>query len=346
LLRWGQYVPVAARRATARREMDRLRRRGKHIHPIEIEGRTIARSFWGKGWCEHLESFSDYANRLPRGRTYARNGSVCHLDLQPTSVEAIVCGSELYNVSVRIKRLKPAAWRALKKKCSGRVGSMLELLQGRLSDHVMAVVTEPKTGLFPQPSEIEYRCSCPDWASMCKHVAAVMYGIGHRLDDHPELLFVLRGVDAQELISTGLSLPPGEGATAGETIADHELGDIFGIDIEQGVDTGVDRVVEVKPVRRKSSPARREKTTRAVAIGKRSRVPGGKLPRIRPTGKSVVVLRERLGLSVAQFALKLGVTAATVYRWQTTGGRLSVRPHTLVRLARLHQRLQDRVRER
>ncbi len=325
--------------------MDQLRRGGKRIHPIEIEGRTIARSFWGKRWCEHLESFSDYDNRLPRGRTYVRNGSVCHLDLQPTSVEAIVCGSRLYNVSVRIKRLKPAAWCALKKKCSGRVGSMLELLQGRLSDHVMAVVTEPKTGLFPQPSEIEYRCSCPDWASMCKHVAAVMYGIGHRLDDHPELLFVLRGVDAQELISTGLSLPGDQGATP-ETIADHELSDIFGIDVEQGVDTGVDRVIEVKPHRRKPTPARQKKTTRAGATGKRSRAPGGKVPRIRPTGTSVVRLRKRLGFSVARFARKLGVTAATVYRWQATPGRLSVRPHTLVLLARLHQQLKERVGER
>ena len=130
---WGRYVPVAERRAKARREMDKLRKKGKDIQPVNLDGRTIARSFWGKGWCDHLESFSDYANRLPRGRTYVRNGSVCHLDIRPGRIEAIVSGSELYNIVIRIKELQAATWASIKNTCSGHIGSMLELLQGKLS---------------------------------------------------------------------------------------------------------------------------------------------------------------------------------------------------------------------
>jgi len=210
--------------------MGKLRKKGKDIQPIQIEGRTIARSFWGKGWCDHLESFSDYENRLPRGRTYVRNGSVCHLQIQPGRIEAIVSGSELYNISIRIKKLKPVTWKSVKRRCSGRIGSMLELLQGRLSDQVMTVVTDRKQGLFPQPREIELQCDCPDWAVMCKHVAAAFYGVGSRLDDRPELLFLLRGVDAQELISAELAVPAA--AATGDRLDDDLLGDIFGIDLD------------------------------------------------------------------------------------------------------------------
>ncbi|MCP4593706.1 MAG: hypothetical protein GY842_23470, partial [bacterium] len=204
---WAPYVSVAQRRVDALREMGKLRKKGKDIQPIQIEGRTIARSFWGKAWCDHLESFSDFENRLPRGRTYVRNGSVCHLHVQPGRIEAIVSGSELYNIRILIKKLKPVIWKSVKKRCSGRIGSMLELLQGRLSDQVMTVVTDRKQGLFPQPREIQLSCDCPDWAVMCKHVAAALYGVGSRLDDRPELLFLLRDVDAQELIAAELAVP-------------------------------------------------------------------------------------------------------------------------------------------
>ena len=229
---WAPYVSVAQRRVNALREMGKLRKKGKDIQPIQIEGRTIARSFWGKGWCDHLESFSDFENRLPRGRTYVRNGSVCHLDIRPGHIEAIVSGSELYNISIRIKKLKPATWKSVKRRCSGRIGSMLELLQGRLSDQVMTVVTDRKQGLFPQPREIQLSCDCPDWAVMCKHVAAALYGGGSRLDDRPERLFLLRDVDAQELIAAELAVPAA--ATTGDRLDDDQLGDIFGIDLDGG----------------------------------------------------------------------------------------------------------------
>ena len=236
-MEWRRYVPVAARRAKALREMNKLRKKGKDIQPIEIEGRTIARSFWGKRWCEHLESFSDYANRLPRGRTYVRNGSVCHLAIQPGRIDAIVSGSELYDVTIRIDKLKAVVWKSVKTRCSGQIGSMLELLQGKLSQQVMGVVTDRDRGLFPKPGEIKLDCSCPDWATMCKHVASVLYGVGSRLDDRPESLFLLRGVDTEELIATEMALP-GD-AASDDALAADALAGIFGIDLDTGIDTDI-----------------------------------------------------------------------------------------------------------
>ena len=257
-MEWRPYVPVAVRHARARREMNRLRKKGRNIQPVEIEGRTIARSFWGKRWCDHLESFSDYANRLPRGRTYVRNGSVCHLEVHPGRIGAIVMGSELYDVTIRIGKLKAAVWKSIKHRCSGQIGSVLELLQGKLSRQVMGVVTDREHGLFPKPGEIRFDCSCPDWATMCKHVAAALYGVGSRLDDHPESLFLLRGVDSAELVATGMALP-GDAATDG-ALADDALAGIFGIDLD--LDPGdapppapMASAKPRKPARRRAAPA-------------------------------------------------------------------------------------------
>ena len=262
-MEWRRYVPVAERRAKARREMNKLRKKGKAIQPIEIEGRTIARSFWGKRWCEHLESFSDYANRLPRGRTYVRNGSVCHLAIRTGRIDAIVSGSELYDVAIRVGKLKAAVWKSVRSRCSGQIGSMLELLQGKLSREVMSVVTDRERGLFPKPGEIRFDCSCPDWASMCKHVASVLYGVGSRLDDRPESLFVLRGVDTAELIATEMTLP-GD-AAIDDVLADDALAGIFGIDLDTATDSVSDSdgpppapqapAGRRKPARRRAAPA-------------------------------------------------------------------------------------------
>ena len=260
-MEWRPYVPVAVRRARARREMNKLRKKGKDVQPIEIEGRAIARSFWGKRWCEHLESFSDYANRLPRGRTYVRNGSVCHLAIRTGRIDAIVSGSELYDVTIRIDKLKAAIWKSVKSRCSGRIGSMLELLQGKLSRQVMSVVTDRERGLFPKPGEIRFDCTCPDWASMCKHVASVLYGVGSRLDDRPESLFLLRGVDTEELIATEMTLP-GEAATE-DVLADDALAGIFGIDLDIGSDTGSD--AGDAPLPAPKAPAKKRKQTRRLA---------------------------------------------------------------------------------
>ncbi len=353
---YPRYVSVAERRAKALREMNKLRKKGKDVCPVEIGGRTIARSFWGKGWCDHLESFSDFENRLPRGRAYVRNGSVCHLEVKAGRIDAIVSGTELYGVSIRIDKLQDKKWKSIKEKCSGRIGSMLELLKGKLSDQVMAIVTDRENGLFPKPGEIKLRCSCPDWAVMCKHVAAVLYGVGSRLDDRPELLFLLRGVDAQELISAGISLPKAQAGDAADTIADEQLGDIFGIDIDTESEDRKKGPGKTKETKRPSraagkstkAPSKKRKNSQKAANPEKIRqaqtsrasakTNSQPLPRIRPTGKSIARLRKKMGMSVAQFARELGVTPASVYRWEAASGGLNLQERPLKELAELQRR--------
>jgi uncharacterized Zn finger protein len=231
---WAPYVPVAERRRKAQKKMEALRKKGMNIEPVVIEGRKIAITFWGEAWNDHLESFSDFENRLPRGRTYVRNGSVCHLAIEQGKIHAKVCGSELYTIDIKIKPLPPKKWTAIKDRCRGQIGSLLELLQGRLSDQVMSVVTDRSEGLFPQPGEISFDCSCPDWASMCKHVSAVLYGIGARLDIKPNLLFLLRGVDHEELISADAEATISDVTARGTSkrLTGDNFSDIFGIDLD------------------------------------------------------------------------------------------------------------------
>jgi uncharacterized Zn finger protein len=228
------YVSVAQRRAKASQLTAKLRKQGRTITPITIAGRAIATTFWGKAWCDHLESYSDYANRLPRGRTYVRNGSVIDLQIGPGKITAMVSGSNIYHITIKIAKLSSQRWKTVKAQCAGKVGSVLELLQGRFAKSVMTILTDRDKGLFPAPAEISMQCSCPDWAGMCKHLAAVLYGIGSRLDHQPELLFVLREVDHLELIeqaATAGSLGS-TGAGRPKTLKDNELADIFGIELE------------------------------------------------------------------------------------------------------------------
>ena len=165
----------------------------------------MCNSFWGQAWCENLERYSDFSNRLPRGRTYARNGSVVDLQIERGKVKALVGGSDVYRISIAIKTLSRPAWKRIKQDCSQSIDSLLDLLQGRFDQGVMQRLTHPEDGLFPQPTEIEMECSCPDWAGLCKHLAAVMYCIGARLDAVPELLFTLRDVDHLDLIGQAVA---------------------------------------------------------------------------------------------------------------------------------------------
>ena len=193
---WPAYVPVAERRKKAAREIARLKKAGQKVAPVVVEGRKIAASFWGKAWCDNLESYQDYAYRVERGRSYVRNGAVIDLRIGPREVRAKVIGSEIYAILITIKPLPAAAWTSICADCAGRVNSLVELLQGKLSKPVMERVCRQADGLFPKPADIKFSCSCPDGASMCKHVAAALYGAGARLDAEPDLLFRLRAVDA------------------------------------------------------------------------------------------------------------------------------------------------------
>jgi uncharacterized Zn finger protein len=271
---WKPYVRVAARRLQAAREVAKLGKKGQRTSPVVIDGRKIAKTFWGKAWCDNLERYSDFANRLPRGRTYVRNGSVVDLQIAPGAVTAMVSGSELYRTQVQVAAVPKARWSAVCKDCSGAIDSMVELLQGRFSDGVMSRICHEKTGLFPSPAEITFTCSCPDWASMCKHVAAVLYGIGARLDEQPDLLFALRKVDQQDLITrAGKGLPLTKGPKAGKVLDTNDLSEIFGIEIAQAAKP---RIVAVrqKPAARAEPVATSKSTVQAAgqSAGKRAAI--------------------------------------------------------------------------
>jgi uncharacterized Zn finger protein len=274
------YVSVAQRRRDAAREIEKKRKKGLNVLPITIDGRVIAKTFWGKAWCDNLESYSDFENRLPRGRTYVRNGSVVHLEIRQGRISALVSGSELYSVEISIGSLPEPHWKRIKTRCAGQIGSLVELLQARLSRGVMDIVTERGEGLFPKPAEIKMTCSCPDWAGMCKHVAAVMYGVGARLDDKPELLFLLRQVDHLELIAEAVDTAPiAEAAKSRrkKTIASVDLADVFGIELapaEPVAETGGPIAKKPRKPRVRGSETVAEPTpTRAAAAAKRSARP-------------------------------------------------------------------------
>jgi len=233
---WKPYVPVAVRRKKAEKLAAKSAKSGAVLSPVRASRGAIAKTFWGRAWCENLERYSDYANRLPRGRTYVRNGSVIHLEIGEGEVRAQVVGSSLYKVTVSVATVPGEHWRAVSAECATSIDSLVELLRGRLSKAVMERICKPGSGLFPAPREIKLDCSCPDWATMCKHVAAVLYGVGARLDQQPELLFRLRRVDPKELVAqAGAGLPKGrKGPAAGKVLEEDRLADVFGIEMDEG----------------------------------------------------------------------------------------------------------------
>src|SRR3954466_3348805 len=264
---WPTYVSAAERRRKVACEMAKLGKRGVAAAPVRIEGRTIATTFWGKAWCDNLESYRDYENRLPRGRTYVRNGSVVDLQITPRQVKAMVSGSSIYAVTVGIEAVPKAQWQSLCRDCARGIDSLVELLQGRLSGAVMERLCRQGNGLFPEPSEIRFSCSCPDSASMCKHVAAVLYGIGSRLDEEPELLFRLRRVDEGDLVADLDPAVPlsGTAPAAGRLLEVDDISALFGLDMareEGGVHSGSDGPPASRPAA-KARPARAGRNTGA-----------------------------------------------------------------------------------
>jgi uncharacterized Zn finger protein len=230
---WGAYVSVAEKQRHAAQALAKLKKQGRSVAPVNIAGRTIAQSFWGKSWCANLERYSDFASRLPRGRSYVRNGSVIDLQIGKGEISALVSGSQLYKIKISILPVAVNRWKAICRDCAGTIDSLVELLQGRLAKGVMDRVCREGDGLFPAPSEIQLSCSCPDWADMCKHVAAALYGVGARLDERPQLLFALRGVDETELIADAgqdLALSKSVPTTA-KMLADSDVAALFGLDM-------------------------------------------------------------------------------------------------------------------
>lgn len=228
---WPQRQRVSDLRDTARARASKITKAGEQLTPVTANGRKIANTFWGQAWCRNLEAHHDYESRLPRGRSYLRNGSVIDLKISRGKVTALVSGQELYQVEITFETLKPAKWNGIVEECAGSVGSVIELMSGKISDSVMAVITDDKRGLFPKANEFTMSCTCPDWATMCKHVAATLYGVGARLDDKPELFFVLRGVDHSDLINRSAKNFAEQIDVSEIKFNQKELENLFGIEI-------------------------------------------------------------------------------------------------------------------
>ncbi|MDR2821253.1 MAG: SWIM zinc finger family protein [Desulfovibrio sp.] len=348
---------VEQKRFKAEKLIKKLSKKNPDLKPVRIEGKALARTFWGKAWCRHMDQMADYDNRLPRGRSYARNSAICHLDIRQGEIEVLVSGTRMYTVNMRVKPLEEKQWALIQKACAGKIDTLLNLLQGKLSKEVMSVVCHPETGIFPKPDEISYQCSCPDWADLCKHVAAVFYGVGARLDEQPELLFLLRHADPGELFSLDMAAHV-DGGDAAE-LEGVDLGAMFGIELtdddakppaqesDQPSDRKAARLAEPPPPPKSGRPpkrsARASKPDAPVKLlGLKIDRAGKSAPAALPdvdalTGNAIAALREALDLSLYQFASRLDVTEATVRRWEKTSGivRLQKRPRAkLLRLVR------------
>ena len=306
---WHPYVSVAERRRRALETILEMKKAGWELSPVEVAGRKITSTFWGAAWCRNLESYSDYANRLPRGRAYVRNRSVIDLQIEARRVRALVSGSDIYKIDIRIKPLAKRRWTGIKGQCAGQINSLVELLRGAISKSVMEIVTFKGKGLFPSPKEISLNCSCPDWATMCKHVAATLYGVGARLDREPGMLFTLRGVDPTEMVDDAVDLP----ATVGKprksrALAVDDLSSVFGVDID-----GTSSEDAAKPTHIATRTTRTRKRLQTTKNSKAQLRPGAKKSANQTTGKKASARKQ-------VSTLKANSNRKTSARKQTTKG--------------------------
>ncbi|MBE7444895.1 MAG: hypothetical protein HS132_06490 [Planctomycetia bacterium] len=261
-----RYVPVGEKQQRSKKKLEQLMKKNKDIKPVIIEGRTLAKTWWGKAWNKNLESYADYSNRIGRGRSYVRCGSVLDLQICEGNIQSLVqgSGSDPYSIKIKIKPLEKTMWEEIKDFCAGKLDSLQELLMGKFPAALDEIFTARGKGLFPSPKEIDFDCSCPDWASMCKHVAATLYGIGARLDHEPNLFFLLRKIEIGDLISETMRDKTEELLTRAKRkslriIEDQDLSSVFGIELDSA--SGFEKKIDVKVAN--TSTAQKEGKTAA-----------------------------------------------------------------------------------
>jgi uncharacterized Zn finger protein len=339
---WKPYVPVAKRRQQAVQKMAKLKKQGHPIEPVVIEGRTIATSFWGKAWCDNLERYSDYANRLPRGRTYVRNGSVVDLQIGGGIVTALVSGSDIYQVKVSVAPVPTSHWSAICRDCAGSIDSLVELLQGRLSKGVMDRVCQQGSGLFPSPKDIKLSCSCPDWADMCKHVAAVLYGVGARLDARPELLFKLRHVDERDLIArAGKDIPLAKDTPkAAKILDDGDLSALFDLEMTETTTSDIPSrrkpskmSVAKQPPTPEPTPVKKAVTNKKVSTARKTKLSTTTraekgLPAPKPTPAKKTVTSKKTSMASNTESSRAAPASISRMRKSTKTGQVSRGPRT------------------
>lgn len=302
------YVSVSEKKARAARALNRLKKKKGSIHPIIINGRTIASTWWGKSWNSNLERYADYSNRIDRGRSYVRHGSVLDLQINTGKVTALVQGtrSQPYRVEVTIKGIDKIKWQRMKKLCGDGLTSLQAFLSGKFPSDLADLFFTKDAGLFPSPREIDFSCSCPDWAHMCKHVAATLYGIGARLDEDPSLFFTLRNVKVEELISGATKnrsrqLLDKAKKKSGRILEDDKLADLFGITVEETNPTPPAK----KSIKKTAKPAaNKPKPARQSAV--KTQIPP--LDQI-----YTIISRSRKGIGVGDLSRKSGLPASRIY---------------------------------
>ncbi len=338
---YPRYVPVAEKKAKAAGKLAKLRKQNAEIQPIILTGSSIANTWWGKSWNMNLERYADYSNRIGRGRSYVRNGAVLDLRITPGEVQALVQGTarDPYEISVKIKPLSKNHWQSIKTAAAGKLDSLQQLLAGKFPKDLGTIFTEKDKGLFPSPNEITFSCSCPDWASMCKHVAATLYGIGARLDHDPGLFFTLRNVAVADLVSQTIHdqaeelLKPTKRKSE-RIMETADLSAVFGIDL---ADTTVEAKEDHAKPEKKPLRAKTQKAPAAQAKRKAQRVaakakPAPKSKPVRKPSKAqlmpldlvaAVIKKSRKGISVAEIQEHTGLdkqqVANLIYRLKAKG---------------------------
>jgi uncharacterized Zn finger protein len=271
------YKSVAQRKAEAERRAKKLASKGAMLEPAAPAGKKLASTFWGQAWNRNLERYQDYQYRLPRGRSYVRNGAVIDLKVEKGRIKALVSGSELYELTIHIQPLKLARWTSLKGQCSGQITSLIGLLQGKLPPSIMEAVTKEEEGLFPEPCDIRFDCNCPDYADLCKHCAAAAYGVSARLDRDPGLLFLLRGVDHMELITSASDAAAAQTDASGSGDDLDDLSGIFGIELDPGTEAPTPTVLVKEGVSKSAEKSSKKKSAkkpvRKVSAAKPAKAP-------------------------------------------------------------------------
>lgn len=251
-----KYVSAAEKRAKAEVSVEKLKKENPNISPVIIEGRKLAKTWWGEAWNKNLESYSDYSSRIVRGRSYVRSGAVLDLEISKGNITAIVQGSSTkpYKIEINIVPLSKKVWENIIKDCAGKIASLQELIEGKFPKALTELFTAQGKGLFPSPKEIKLNCSCPDSANMCKHVASALYGVGARLDDDPVLFFELRNINIDELISLAVNkestkLLEKSKIKSSRVIEEDDVSEMFGIQMEMGASVKSETKVKDKKIK-------------------------------------------------------------------------------------------------
>ena len=272
-----EYVSVAEKKRKAEAAVEKMRKKDPSISPVIIEGTKLIKTWWGKAWVDNLKKYSDYENRIGRGRSYVKNRAVLDLKMEKGVIKALVqgSGSKPYNVEIIIKELEKPIWESIKKSAEGKIESLQELMVGKFPKALTELFTEKGHGLFPSQKEITMRCSCPDGAAMCKHLAAVFYGVGARLDENPSKFFELRNVKVDELISEAIkgkaeSMISKSSRRSRRVLDDADVGNVFGVEIETEGKTKARTRIGTDEV---DSPSAKSKVKIEAVVPKRRGIP-------------------------------------------------------------------------